>query len=257
MKNEILEADLALCRSAIYEALALGFRPPTTETYSRLIDADQNSALAQIAAMLDEGGSDGKPVNLAARVRQLRRYDGLARLEKAYRDLFGFTAHPKVPPYETEYGEETLFQQPQELSDLAGFYGAFGLKMNAYERVDHISCECEFLSFLMRKEAYALEQVNTDMLQETRKAQRFFLKDHWGRFIPAFAKMLNRADPDGFYGRLGNLCHAFARHECARFNVPLGFELMRLRAAEWTAEDFTCGSGEELVQITRTFERSV
>ncbi|NUM74790.1 molecular chaperone TorD family protein [candidate division KSB1 bacterium] len=248
---KIDETDLALCRSAIYEALALGFRTPASETFERLIAAEQNSALMQIAAMLDASESNGKSTNMASRVRQLRQCAELEALEKSYRDLFGFTAHPKVPPYETEYGEETLFQQPQELGDLAGFYNAFGLKVKASERVDHISCECEFLSFLARKEAYALEQNDADMLEETRKAQRFFLKDHWGRFIPAFVKMLKREDPEGFYGGLGDLCHEFARFECTRSNVPLGSELMYLRPAEWMEEDFTCGSGEELIQISR------
>lgn len=251
MKNNINEVDMTLCRSAIYEALALGFRPPTTETCERLIHDEQNSALMQIAAMLDSSQSNDNSTNIAFRVRQLRQCAELEALEKLYRFLFGFTAHPKVPPYETEYGEETLFQQPQELGDLAGFYNAFGLKVKASERVDHISCECEFLSFLARKEAYALEQNDAGMLEETRKAQRFFLKDHWGRFIPAFVKILKREDPEGFYGSLGNLCHEFTRFECTRRNVPLGSELMRLRPTEWMEEAFTCGSGEELVQISR------
>lgn len=248
---KIDETDLALCRSAIYEALALGFRPPTSETFERLIAAEQNSALMQIAAMLDACESNGKSTNMASRVRQLRQCAELEALEKSYRYLFGFTAHPKVPPYETEYGEEALFQQPQELGDLAGFYSAFGLKVGTLERVDHISCECEFLAFLTRKEAYALEQNDAQMLEATRCAQRLFMKDHLGRFVPAFVKTLSRENPSGFYGRLGNLCHDFARWECAHFNIPLGSELMRLRPTEWMEEAFTCGAGEELIQISR------
>jgi DMSO reductase family type II enzyme chaperone len=245
------ETDLALCRSAMYEALALGFRPPTTETYKRLIHEEQNSALMQIAAMLEASGSNGKSTNIAFRVRQLSQCAELETLGKSYRYLFGFTAHPKVPPYETEYGEEALFQQPQELADLAGFYSAFGLKMNAFERADHISCECEFLAFLTRKEAHALEQNEAEMLETTRGAQRLFIKDHLGRFVPAFVKTLRRENPDGFYGSLGNLCHDFIRAECAQFNIPLGSELMRLRPTEWMEEAFTCGSGEELIQINK------
>ncbi len=248
------ETDLALCRSALYEALAIGYRSPTSETRKRLIDEEQNQALRQIAAILEANGSNGMSTNLATLVRNLTQSvdaNNLASLEKSYRDLFGFTAHPKVPPYETEYGEEALFQQPQELGDIAGFYGAFGLKVNTFERVDHLSCQCEFMAFLTRKEAYALEQNDMEMLEETRRAQRLFLKDHLGRFMSAFVKLLNRENLDGFYSALGNLCHDFARLECARFNVPLGSELMRLRPTEWTEESFTCGSGEELVQISR------
>jgi DMSO reductase family type II enzyme chaperone len=211
---QIQETDLALCRSAMYEALALGFRPPTMETSERLIDDEQNSALVQIATMLDESGSIGESINIAHHVRHLAQCveaRSLEALEKSYRHLFGFTAHPRVPPYETEYGEDTLFQQPQELGDLAGFYSAFGLKLNTFERVDHIGCECEFLAFLTRKEAYALEQHDAAMQEETRRAQRLFLKDHLGRFVPAFAKILRRENPHGFFGRLGDLCHDFMR----------------------------------------------
>ncbi|MGH7599201.1 MAG: TorD/DmsD family molecular chaperone [bacterium] len=251
MKDETQQIDFALCRSALYEALAIGFRSPTSETLERLIDEEQNQALMQIAAMLDVNGSNGKSTDLAFRIRQLSQCSNLETLEKSYRYLFGFTAHPKVPPYETEYGEEALFQQPQELGDLSGFYSAFGLKLNTFERVDHISCECEFLSFLARKEAYALEQNEAMMLEETRRAQRLFLKDHLGRFMPAFVKTLSRENPDGFYGRLGNLCRDFTRRECAHFNIPLGSEPMRLRPTEWMEEAFTCGSGEELIQISR------
>jgi len=251
METNLQQTDLALCRSAIYEALALGFRPPTSETCERLIAAEQNQALMQIAALLDVNGSNGKSANIAFCVRQLNQCADLETLEKSYRYLFGFTAHPKVPPYETEYGEEALFQQPQELGDLAGFYSAFGLKLNTFERVDHIACECEFLAFLTRKEAYALEQNDVEMLEATRGAQRLFLKDHLGRFVPAFVKTLSRENPDGFYGRFGNLCRDFTHWECAQFNIPLGSELMRLRPTEWMEEAFNCGSGEELIQISR------
>jgi len=198
MRNESsqrLEIDLALCRSAIYEALALGFRPPTVATIERLVSEYQNRALVEIAAMLQTNPQNGQLESLAARVRQLSFCADARELESlqiSYRHLFGHTAHPQAPPYETEYGEEALFQQPQELGDLAGFYSAFGLKLNTFERVDHISCECEFLCFLSRKKAYALENHDAAMMEETRKAQRFFLKDHLGRFVPAFAKLLSR-----------------------------------------------------------------
>ncbi|MDZ7344150.1 MAG: molecular chaperone TorD family protein, partial [candidate division KSB1 bacterium] len=160
------EIDLALCRSAIYEALALGFRPPAEVTITRLVLEYNNLALAEIASMLENDSSNPQKDGLASRVRRLSQLFKLESLQKSYRHLFGFTAHPQVPPYETEYGEEALFQQPQELGDIAGFYSAFGLKVNAFERVDHISCECEFLCFLNRKEAYALEENDADMLKE-------------------------------------------------------------------------------------------
>lgn len=262
MRNEnhrLAKADLALCRSAIYEALALGFRPPTVETIERLVSEYQNRALVEIAAMLLPNSQNGKMESLTARVRQLSfcaDAQDLESLQISYRHLFGHTAHPQAPPYETEYGEEALFQQPQELGDIAGFFSAFGLKVNTFERVDHISCECEFLCFLNRKEAYALEENDAGMLQETRRAQRLFLNEHFGRFVPAFTKLLRHEAPESFYAALGNLCHEFARMECTHFNVPLGSELLRLRPTDLADEGFNCGSGDELIQITKRVSTS-
>ena len=112
--------DVALCRSLLYEALAIGFRRPTEVTWTRLATDDAAAALAEAAAFLDDdtqppagGGQDG----LATRVRALARSsDGRARetLLWSYLKLFGHTVRGPVPPYETEYGDDTLFQRPHE-----------------------------------------------------------------------------------------------------------------------------------------------
>jgi DMSO reductase family type II enzyme chaperone len=248
MTDQLCDSDIALCRSAVYEALALGFRVPTRETVHRLIDENQNQGLADIAAILDEG-SEG----LSSQVRKFRETSDVQVLETltdAYRYYFGHTAHPEVPPYETEYGEETLFQQPQQLGDLAGFYNAFGLQLNSseHERADHISCELEFLAFLARKEAYALQQGDQTMLEETRRAQKLFLKDHLARFVPAFANRLSRQNPDGFYAVLGKVCYQFVVMECDRFGISPGPEHLRFRPALQQNECFTCGGGEEVIR---------
>lgn len=251
--TQLTEADLALCRSALYEGLALGFRPPNQETLDRLLTQTHNQALAEIAAILDEETNSEKSKSLAVCVRKLMACSEAPEIESlnsSFRYLFGHTAHSKVPPYETEYGTETLFQQPQQLSDLSGFFAAFGLKLDSgqHERIDHISCECEFLSFLSRKEAYALEKNDTDMLEETRKAQKLFLKDHLGKFVSSFSNLLMREAPDSFYAALGELCRKLILLECARFGIPSGPESLRLRPKVTGDDCLTCGSGEEVIQ---------
>jgi DMSO reductase family type II enzyme chaperone len=265
------EIDTALCRATLYGALALGFRRPTEEAIARLVSKEGKEALADAAAILD---SHPHPYPLPFRAREttstlsfeerdrVRRDFGLAatvksldgaqaasviELSASYRRLFGHTAGGAVPPYETEYGSEALFQQPQELGDLMGFYSAFGLTLNAaeHERADHISCECEFLSFLALKEAYALEKRDDSMLEETRKAARLFLRDHLGRFVPAFAKRLTREDRDGFYGALGELCLRLVTLECARSDLPLGSVGLDLRPATDDRVPMACGNGAE------------
>lgn len=244
MRPETTDIDIALCRATLYSALALGFRPPEKETKARLTTQEAVAALAEAAALLDAGGDAG----LGAAVKTLAAAEAspLEDLVESYRRLFGHTARSGVPPYETEYGAEALFQQPQEMGDLMGFYNAFGLALNdrQHERADHVSCECEFLSFLALKEAYALERGDAAMLEETRRAERLFLRDHLGRFLPAFAKKLSREQNESFYGSLGQLAYDFIALECARFGVPSGPENLTLRPADDERVPMACGSGE-------------
>ncbi len=256
------ELDLALCRSAMYEALALGFRPPTRTTIARLLDEEQNAALCEIAAILDAQTRDAKLGNLAPQVGhlwQMSESKNLEALAASYLRLFGHTAHGHVPLHETEYGEDTMFQQPQQLGDIAGFFNAFGLKLNSaqHERGDHISCECEFMAFLSRKEAYALQQNDADMLEAVRRGQKLFLRDHLGRFVPALCNLLRREEARGFYAAFANLCYSFVAGECARHQVQMGPEQLRLRPAEQNEDNFTCGTGEEVIQILRPSARAV
>jgi DMSO reductase family type II enzyme chaperone len=239
------ELDLALCRSLLYGAISIGFLPPNPETSRRLGRADALEPLARAARVLD--GESG--TKLAPRVRGLKTCPAARRPEEltaTYRRLFGHTARGRVPAYETEYGSDALFQKPQELADLAGFLGAFGLAVDpsAHERIDHVSCELEFLAFLSRKEAHALESGDDPMLLETRRAGRLFLTDHLARFVPSFTRRVLREDPDGFYGRLAALCQELVKSECARLEATLGPGTLRLRLAVDDGAPIACGVDE-------------
>jgi len=245
LDQRVSEVDFAYCRATVYSALALGFRPPTEETISRIVEPENTAALTDAAAFLD---SDGKSALTAAieTVAHAGRIGGAA-LDSSYRTLFGHTARGGVTPYETEYGNEAIFQQPQELGDLMGFYRAFGLmvKGTEHERADHISCECEFLSFLAMKEAYALEHRDLAMLEETIKAEKLFLRDHLGRFLPSFAQQLSREDATGFYTKLAELCLRFVSQETDRLAIHLGTVNLPLRPANDDRVPMACGSGTE------------
>jgi TorA maturation chaperone TorD len=119
------DADVALCRSAVWEALALGFRPPTAEVVARLAGREGAAALADAAVVVD---NPDEPA-VVALVRALGNDPPPppATLQAAYDRLFGHTARGSIPPYETEYGEDSQFQPQREMSDLAAFFRAFGL----------------------------------------------------------------------------------------------------------------------------------
>jgi DMSO reductase family type II enzyme chaperone len=240
------ERDTALCRSLLYEALALGFRPPTAQTCERLGTESAAAALSEAAAFLDEKGSS---TGLRERTRAIAVPPAASKPEvlgAEFARLFGHTARGPVPPYETEYGEDALFQKPQEMSDIAGFFKAFSLVLDpaAHERIDHVSCELEFLSFLARKEAHALETGDGGMLKETRKGERLFLGDHLARFAPSFSRRLQREDPRGFYGALARLCSEFVKTECSRFGVTPGSDSLPIRIPLDDGAPMACGVPE-------------
>ncbi len=240
-KPALEAADLSLCRSALWEALALGFRPPTAETLERLVSRDGATALAAAAAALDAvHGTEIEPAALALPVEPPPT---LAALGAAYGRLFGHTARGEAPPYETEYGEDSLFQPQREMADLGAFYRAFGLRVDAaaHERADHVACECEFLLVLARKEARALSLGDEPMREATGRAARLFLREHLGRWAPALGARLDRLDPRGFYGALGRLLAAFVAAECRRAGVATGPEFLRLRSAAPDDTPMACG----------------
>jgi DMSO reductase family type II enzyme chaperone len=239
------EQDLAYCRAALYSALAIGFQAPTNDNLSRLLTEESKSSLTYTADML----YPSRQPDLTSLIHDFPNADSdcTAALSSRHRALFGHTARGQIPPYETEYGNEALFQQPQELGDLMGFYHAFGLTLKAgkRERPDHVSCECEFLMFLALKEAYALEQDNREMLAETRKAEKLFLRDHLARFLPTFTAKLEREDSSGFYARLAEICRRFVAAECARLQIRSGAASLGLRPADDGRVPMACGSGTE------------
>ena len=237
------EIELVLCRSALYEALALGFRPPSPEMVERLTTCEGAAGLVAAVRLLDLAA--GTADALAQLVRHLAESDtALPALAESYQRLFGHTARGEVPAYETEYGSDDLFQQPHEMADIGAFYTAFGLALapGIGERPDHVSCECEFLMFLARKEAVALERGDAAMLAETRKAARLFLRDHLGRFVSSLSERLRRGDESGFYTPLGALADAFVRRECTRLDVSAGPATLRLRTPVEDRVPMACGT---------------
>ena len=149
---------------------------------------------------------------------------------------------------EIEYGDikaDPLFQ-PHRLADLAAFYRAFGLEVgdSADERQDHLCIELEFMCVLTAKEAYALEfQLDLELLETCRVAQKKFLREHLGRWVPAFARRLAQMTRGGPLGSLAKLTRTFIETECNRFGFPPGSEDLLLRPVNEAAESLcnSCG----------------
>ena len=257
--------DEALARSVLYGVLSLALYVPTEETLRRLQTENTKQTLQEAASFLvgsaqeetekpqAEPGAD-EDMNLVARMEEwLWTFEALTLDQwlTTHGRLFGHTARGVVCPYEAEYGQEGLFEQPRRLATIVGFYSAFGLtpRETERERPDHLSCELEFLDFLSRKEALALELGDEPTRSETHKALRLFLKDHVGRFGLAFARSLREQDPEGFHGKLGDVLFDFLAMECRRVRVQAGPLLLQLRSAEEDNVPMACGGESELIQL--------
>lgn len=208
---------VAMYRSAVYEALSLGFAYPEASVRERLV--------ILLEDMLDfEVEVDPE---MRARVGEL-----LAALEATdlvehgveYNRLFDQSA--LCSPFETEY-EADPFAKARQLADISGFYGAFGMDV-ARERPtmqDYIGSELEFMSLLSRNEAYATARHWTRRREVTIDAERTFLRDHLGRWERTLCADLERVLADDhdatahFYTLLARFCERFVEDELRMFHV--------------------------------------
>lgn len=234
------EIDRALALAVLARTVRQGLRRPA-KGVTRTFSTEDRGALRQAAAVLEPEGA------LADAVERLLATPAESPdvLDQQHARLFGHSLRGRVCPYETEYGGDAPFRQSQDLADISGYYIAFGLEpggSGGIERLDHAACEFEYFEFLCTKEAWAIQAGDAEMLEVTRKAACDFLGSHLGRFGVAFGATLSREDPEGFYGRLGDLCAALLKTECGRLGLRVGPEFMEMRSTEDDGVPMACGS---------------
>jgi TorA maturation chaperone TorD len=169
-------------------------------------------------------------------------------LNDEYEHVFGLMLAKKCPPYETEYCPQTFsVYRSQALADVAGFYRAFGVgpSRDTPERADHIALELEYLAFLIAKESSAADPAARDTCRD---AQRRFVQDHLGWWVPAFARALQRQaervlgrapGQSGFYPALARALAAFISAERAVLAVDPPTELVAPGPVE-PPEEMSC-----------------
>lgn len=242
------QIDLALGRSDIYLWLSRAFRYPDAELVAYL-EQPVLASLETTCDLLAQGARDALHPVLAT-LRTLSTDLDLAHLQSEHRRVFGHIESSPCPPYETRYGSRHLFQQTQQLSDIAGFYRAFGLDLadDASERPDYLAVELEFLHFLCVKEAYALEHHTPEQVELTLDAEVKFLQDHLLCWAPSFARRLQTTAGSGFYKTLGELMAAFLSVETARFGChPVDEAALQPIAFLPEGCSFSCGPGGQSV----------
>ncbi len=156
---------------------------------------------------LETGGDEA-----LERMEAMRAAMAADALASHYRWIFGHTPGGACPVYELSWLPAGDFASEQELSDIGGFYRAFGVSVGPMrERLDHMAIELEFLAYAAHMEAEAERGGSLSLRDVSRRAQRSFLRDHLGRWAPAFFERMEARAPAGFYrelARFGARCVA-------------------------------------------------
>lgn len=219
-----------LGRSAVYQGMSVLLRDPDADT-AKWLAAREHHRLPELIERLHPDSSE------SLRESTLRLVSALdsASMEEWTREherIFGHSVQGAAPPYELEYGEAHSHRQPQELGDIAAFYQAFGLQASraAHERVDSIVAECDFMQYLLYKQACALDEDHEGHAEVCQAAARQFLADHLGRWGPTFCLRLSQAaGSEGVLAAVAEAALAWLAQDCARAGVPAGSRDLPLR----------------------------
>jgi len=141
-------------------------------------------------------------------------------LDMEYTRLISFKTETGCFFYETEYTAIHEFMKTQQLADIAGFYRAFGLVVaENQQRPDYIATELEFMHFLAFKEARSSYQGEKAKSELCLDAQKKFLRDHLGRWLPAFRQGMETSSTVGFYRELTKLAESFVDLDASYLGV--------------------------------------
>jgi putative dimethyl sulfoxide reductase chaperone len=223
-------------RASLYRLLGGALARPQAERLAALAAAAEALAPAVEPAVAEP----------LARFAALARETDAAVVGDEY--VFLFDRGAKVPPYEGAWEDAPqLAGKAALLADVAGFYAAFGLVPGEAQPdvEDHIAAECEFMSALALKEAYALAEHDDEGVAITSAAQSRFVGDHLGRWSGTFAEALRDASPLPYYGALADLLGAWVKAEIERLGAApsvvlgcSGYDPIQ------EADTFSCPMGE-------------
>jgi putative dimethyl sulfoxide reductase chaperone len=175
----------------------------------------------------------------------------LTDLQAEHRRVFSNVITLDCPPYETLFGNDHVFAQSQVMGDIAGFYRAFGVELSKdiHERLDHLSVEFEFMHFLAYKESYSRCHDGADKTQIVLDAQKKFVKNHIGRWVPLFCRMLVKKADSGLYKHIADLMAEWMDFEAAFLGVvPQSYSETDYRPATFNSPEgqtYECGAQDQ------------
>lgn len=258
--------ERALNRSKLYLLISWSLLYPEDEEFLDYMQCgefveDGRAALEGLRTVLDGVGGDRAKQKIAALLKQFDQVEKLVSsecvnwqlsdLQAEHRRVFSNVITLDCPPYETLFGNDHVFAQSHVMGDIAGFYKAFGVELSKdiHERLDHLSVEFEFMHFLAYKESYSRCHDGADKTQIVVDAQRKFVKDHIGRWVPLFCRMLAKKADSGFFKIVADMTSDWMEFETAFLGVaPQPYNETDYRPATFSAPEgqtYECGAQDQ------------
>ncbi|MHC4153190.1 MAG: TorD/DmsD family molecular chaperone [Planctomycetota bacterium] len=133
-----------------------------------------------------------------------------------------------APPYGSVYLEHNKFMGDSTI-DVGKFYEDEDLDIVIKDAPDHIAMELEFMYYLIAKQTQAANEENLQNIQLYQQKQKTFLYSHLARWIPEFAKNVQKYAQTEFFKKLAQLTEMFVQKDlntCASFDTrrphPIG-----------------------------------
>ena len=258
--------ERALNRSKLYLLVSWSLLYPEDDEFLDYVQCgefveDGRAAIDALDAALDGIGGERAKQKLVLLRKQFDQIGKVVASECANWQLIDLQAeHRRVfsnvitldcPPYETLFGNDHVFAQSQVMGDIAGFYRAFGVELSKdiHERLDHLSVEFEFMHFLAYKESYSRCHDGADKTQIVLDAQKKFVKNHIGRWVPLFCLMLGKKADSGLYKHVADLMAEWMDFEAAFLGViPQPYSETDYRPATFNAPEgqtYECGAQDQ------------
>jgi TorA maturation chaperone TorD len=263
--------ERALGRSKLYLLMSWSMLYPEDDEFLDYLQSgefveDGRSAIESLGRALDGNGGERAKTKLSAvskQIDQIERWVAaecanwqLSDLQAEHRRVFSNVITLDCPPYETLFGNDHVFGQAHVMGDIAGFYKAFGVELSKdiHERMDHLSVELEFMHFLAYKESYARCHDGADKTQVVVDAQKKFVKDHIGRWVPLFARMLAKKADSGLFRFMADLSMDWMDFDAAYLGVnPQPYSEADYRPATFNAPEgqtYECGAQDKGNELT-------
>jgi putative dimethyl sulfoxide reductase chaperone len=258
--------ERALNRSKIYLLFSWSLLYPEDEEFLDYLQCgefveDGRAALDGMQAALDGIGGERARQKIAALQKQLDQIEKLvsaecvnwqlADLQSEHRRVFTNVITLDCPPYETLFGNDHVFAQSHVMGDIAGFYKAFGVELSKdiHERLDHLSVEFEFMHFLTYKESYSRCHDGVEKTDIVVDAQKKFVKNHIGRWVPLFCRMLAKKADSGLFKLIADSMSDWMDFEVAFLGVtPQPYSEADYRPATFSAPEgqtYECGAQDQ------------